>query len=158
MCRTCAQVTGQERWQTSRHFLKHHLTSKEHLQNLRGLQQLGEDRMRAEAESAREAAANPRINALDITFAREYPKRMRIDDYDFQENDQPPDNYLDDSTFTAGQDFLHDFRTIIGARDPAKPLRYRIVDKFGLEADEVDITASSVLGAFQAKGECRHNL
>ena len=73
-------------------------------------------------------------------------------------NDQQPDNYLDDSTSTAGQDFLHDFRMIIGARNPARPLQYGIVDKFGLEADEVDITASSVLGAFQAKGECWHNL
>ena len=114
--------------------------------------------MRSEAESSREATENRRLNALDITFARENPKRMRIDDDGFRDNDQPPDNYLDDSTFTAGQDLLDDFRRFIVARDPARPLRDGIVDKFGLEADEVDITASSVLGAFQAKGECRHNL
>ena len=112
--------------------------------------------MRSEAESSREARENRQLNALDITFARENPKRMRIDDDGFRDNDQPLDNYLDDSTFTAGQDF--NFRRFIVARDPARPLRDGIVDKFGLEADEVDITASSVLGAFQAKGECRHNL
>lgn len=155
MCRVCTQVRRQENWSTSRHFLRTHLASKEHLQNVRDLQEFHESRLRVEAESTREAAESRRLNVLDIPFAREQAKRPRIDDYDLQQTGQPSNDYLDDYTFSAGQDVLENIHRFHVTRDPARSLQHGIVDKFGLEADEADITASSVVGILHANGEHR---
>ena len=150
MCRVCTQVRKRENWSTSRHFLRTHLASRDHLQNARNLQESRDNQLRGEAESAREAAEARQLNILDVPFAREQAKRPRIDGYDLQENDQ---YYLEDSTFSAGQNVLDDFQHFIVTRDPAKSLQHGVVDKFGLEADEADITISSVVGILHVNGE-----
>ena len=152
MCRLCASVRG-ESWKASRHFVRNHLTSKEHVQNMRDLRELEEAQLRAKAESTREASDVRRLNVLDVPFAREKIKRPRLDVGDLQVNDQNHDDYLDDFTFSAGQHMLEDSQRLLVARDPSRPLRHGIVDKFGQEADEADITISSVVGILNATGE-----
>ena len=120
---------------------------------MRDLNEMEETRLRGEADSIQEASETRRLNVNDISFARERTKRPRIDDYELQVNGQANIECLDDFTFSAGQDVLDDIERFLVVRDPARSLPHGIIDKFGLEADEADITTSSVVGILRANGE-----
>lgn len=150
MCRVCSQVRKQTVWQTSRYFLRTHPTTKDHLQNVRSLQESEITHQRHEEESSREAADVRNLNVVDISYARPNLKRPRVDEYYYHEETTHNDP---DFMFTAGQEGLANSRRYPVIQDPAFYLRQDVVDKFGLVADDIDITMSSVMAALGVKGE-----
>ena len=142
-CDLCTTVRGYADWKTSRQYTARHITTRDHLDSIESMR-LSEERKKRQEEMRRqlaeEASYPGTIRQGDISDVHVAPSRPRVEVVDYPMEDVwHEQDEVDGYTFGAGNTNLEEIvQSMYGRR------KRQIIDKFGEERDDDDVTVSLV--------------